>query len=160
MEWSQWTDETNFVMSIQFINKIVRQSMGSVSFHVHYEVDSHSSTDRRFYLRGNKSPLSWEKGIPFDGNELVIDFPSEIIGKIIEVKTLINDETWERGANEMFVVKGDKQKIDMYPWYGDQDGSLEIIEDVWSPELENKRNVIIFIPASFYGNCCNFGKNN
>ncbi len=73
----------------------------------------------------------------------------------LEAKVLIDDKQWMVGANAKFLLEKSKSTsytADIFPWFNTNKGTLEIEDDVFSPQLNNSRSVIVYLPPSFYEN--------
>jgi hypothetical protein len=108
--------------------------------------------------------------------ELICTAPSS--GTNIEMKVLIDDSHWMLGANHHFSISptttntsivdvtaknssglADTVKVDsnpltdsMFPWFFTCEGSLTTISRVYSAELQNFRDVIVYLPPSYNEN--------
>ena len=79
-----------------------------------------------------------------------VDCPSTVHG--FEFKVLADDSTWEQGANHHF-KESDGSSRDIYPWFNSKSGDTStIIKNVYSKELNNTRDVIFYLPPSYYEN--------
>jgi len=79
-----------------------------------------------------------------------IDCPSSV--DHFEFKVLANDVTWEQGSNHHYSVSQGSQR-DIYPWFNSKNGDTNtIIKNVFSKELNNTRDVIFYLPPSYYEN--------
>jgi len=66
---------------------------------------------------------------------------------------LINDEIWSRGANFEVVLEEDPTWIVFYPWFHTVNGTYELLpNEIFSPQLNNTRQIIIYTPPSYYEN--------
>lgn len=68
------------------------------------------------------------------------------------MKPLESDNRWSIGSN--FVVKLPPQSstVDLYPWFWSGAGQYGIIGSLFSPQLNNTRDIIIYTPPSYYEN--------
>jgi len=113
------------------------------------------------YLRGNACGLNWKSGIQMTaaGNNMwttTVNCDTSI--SAVEVKVLVSDKLWMLGANHHFNSDvGNTTEI--YPWFYTTKGALAIIDKVYSKELDNHRDVIIYTPPSFYENTLKVHKN-
>jgi predicted alpha/beta superfamily hydrolase len=88
------------------------------------------------------SPQSSEFSIDIDCPTTVTSF---------EFKVLADDTTWEQGSNHHFTVAQGSR--DIYPWFNTKSGDTnKIIRNVYSKELNNTRDVIFYLPPSYYEN--------
>jgi hypothetical protein len=63
----------------------------------------------------------------------------------IEVKPLVDDETWSIGANFNVGAQG----ASLYPWFYSANGRYTYVRDVFSKGLNNTRDLVVYVPASF-----------
>jgi predicted alpha/beta superfamily hydrolase len=113
---------------------------------VHYDV----GYGNRISIRGNKAPLSWNAGVNATwttGNAWVLSW-ADSAGDM-EIKPLKNDATWSVGAN-YFVKSG--TTVDIYPFFGPAAGTLKKITGFHSPQFNNSRTLILYLPPSYYEN--------
>jgi predicted alpha/beta superfamily hydrolase len=109
-------------------------------------------------LRGDACGLSWEKGLPMtraseQSPEFTIEVDCPLTVKSFEFKVLAGDATWELGSNHYFSVERDGSNRDVYPWFNSRSGDTStIIKNVYSKELNNTRDVIFYMPPSYYEN--------
>ena len=145
-----------------------------ISLDVHYPLGA----QQRMFVRGSLFPLNWTRGVPCATlsaglHRCNIDLPPT--PSVLEVKTLIDDRTFQVrcaflvvvvrpflftladpstkfqvGPNERIRVVGSNDRtVSLYPFFRSPKGRFEIIPDVFSPQLGNSRNVIVYIPASY-----------
>lgn len=110
-------------------------------------------------LRGDSCGLNWNQGtkmtlVSTDSGHYVwqteIDCASSTS---LEVKVLVGDSTWMLGSNHHIRLDGtEKSALDLYPWFYTNQGSLTTISKVFSPELKNYRDVIVYLPPSYQEN--------
>jgi predicted alpha/beta superfamily hydrolase len=140
----------------------------SLTINVHYPKSVNLS------LRGNNlCGLTWDKGVAMKQSmlqsghyissaDLSCDLTS---GSNLEVKVLIQDGVWMLGANHHvdlthFTNNSTSTNIDnMYPWFYTYQGSLTTISRVYSNELKNFRDVIIYLPPSYFENTLKIHQN-
>jgi predicted alpha/beta superfamily hydrolase len=118
----------------------------AATIRVHYD----TGFGKSIAIRGSKSPLSWTVGRAATwttGNVWVASWP-DTAGDV-EVKPLINDATWSVGAN--YRVRAGTT-VDIYPYFGNQAGSMVTVQSFWSPQLNNSRKLIIYLPPSYNEN--------
>lgn len=107
-------------------------------------------------LRGDACGLSWETGLPMtrtskDSSEFTIELNCPPTVNAFEFKVLASDSTWEQGSNHHFSVE--KGSASIYPWFNSKSGDTStIIKNVFSKELNNTRDVIFYLPPSYYEN--------
>lgn len=113
---------------------------------VHYDV----GWGNRITIRGSKAPLSWSVGQDATwtaGNAWTYSW-SNSAGDLY-MKPLVNDVTWSTGAN-YFVKAG--STVDIYPFFGASSGTLKKIFNFYSPQFNNYRTLILYLPPSYYEN--------
>ena len=107
------------------------------------------ATENSLFLRGSGCGLSWDAGLPLTRSAATaweLDLPGCRFP--IEVKALLNDSQWMRGANA--VVSGESATV--YPWFHETQGTFKTMPDVWSPQLNISRDVIVYLPPSYTEN--------
>lgn len=77
----------------------------------------------------------------------------------LEVKVLISDSIWMKGSNHHVGMESSTGVDEIYPWFYTNIGTQTIIKDVASTELNNKRNVIVYTPPSYFENTLKTYKN-
>ncbi len=121
-------------------------SASAATIRVHYD----TGWGNRIAIRGSKAPLSWSVGISATwttGNVWVASW-SDSAGDV-EVKPLLNDAAWSVGAN--YRVKAGTT-VDVYPYFGNQAGTLHSVTSFWSPQLGNSRTLRVYLPPSYQEN--------
>lgn len=125
---------------------VTAQSQGS-RIYVHYD----TGWGNRIAIRGSKAPLSWTTGQNATwttGNVWVWQAP---VGMgAFDFKPLRNDSTWSTGAN--FRVPAEGSQVHIYPFFGPARGTLVTIPNFNSPQLQNRRTLILYLPPSYNEN--------
>lgn len=113
------------------------------------------------FIRGNSSALSWGAGLPASevgGDQFAVTIPlqaSDYAPNVIAFKALVGDSAWQTGANELVSVPlpasgaDAEYTIAAYPWFGSQPGRYEYQRDIYSPQLDNTRDLVIYLPGSY-----------
>lgn len=104
----------------------------------------------RIALRGDKAPFSWTAGVAAtwtSGNAWVYSWPDSVGD--VQLKPMINDATWSIGAN--YRVKAGTS-VDIYPYFQSRNGTLQKVNNFWSPQLGNGRTLAIYLPPSYVQN--------
>jgi len=110
-------------------------------------------------LRGNRLGLNWTTGVDMIATSSTswrVAMPSGAadVGQQVEMKPLINDRSWSIGSN--FIVQLPAQvkdsSVDIYPWFHRTTGQYEVIGNIYSPQLNNTRDIIVYTPPSYYEN--------
>jgi hypothetical protein len=104
--------------------------------------------------------LNWDNGklLPMVGSDLwqlSLSFDDSFWNTTLEVKCLVDDKDWMIGSNAKFLIEKSKSThyvADVYPWFYTNTGTLQVIDNVFSPELNNTRSIIVYLPPSFYEN--------
>ncbi|HLL51918.1 MAG TPA: alpha/beta hydrolase-fold protein [Myxococcaceae bacterium] len=118
----------------------------ATTIRVHYDV----GWGNRITIRGNKAPLSWTTGVNATwttGNAWTYSI-ADSAGDV-EFKPLVNDTRWSTGAN--YRVKAGAT-VDVYPFFGPAQGTLRRVDNFYSPQLNNSRSLIIYLPPSYAEN--------
>ena len=68
----------------------------------------------------------------------------------VELKVLVGDTQWMVGANA--IASPAAGAFEMYPWFNNAAGTLKVFKSVWSPQLNNSRDVIVYLPPSYLEN--------
>lgn len=109
-------------------------------------------------LRGDGCGLNWNSGIRMTNTAQVnghyqwqVEIDCDASVKNVELKVLVNDNTWMLGSNH-HISFDKKPVVDVYPWFYTYQGSLQTIPKVYSPELKNTRDVIVYLPPSYQEN--------
>jgi predicted alpha/beta superfamily hydrolase len=104
------------------------------------------------------APLNWNTGVemssqPNDLWTFNFKYTPDMIGQTLEFKALLSDNQWMNGANA-FVSLSDKNntKITAYPFFYSTQGQYQYIHNVFSPQLNNYRDLVIYTPPSYYEN--------
>jgi predicted alpha/beta superfamily hydrolase len=118
---------------------------GPATVRVHYPAGAHSLA-----LRGDAAPLSWSAGValqPVAGEPDTYAFTFAHLDKPAEVKPLLDDTTWSRGANYV-VAPG--EVVDLYPRFFTTRGRVvELFASFSSTILGNSRRVWAYLPPSY-----------
>ncbi len=113
---------------------------------IHYD----AGPGRRITLRGSKPPLSWDRGLEATwtpGNVWTYVWPRA--SDELEFKPLLDDTAWSVGGN--YRLRGGTS-LDVYPFFGPPEGTLEKVHDFYSPQLDNRRTLVISLPPSYAQN--------
>ena len=66
---------------------------------------------------------------------------------------LVGDNTWQVGANAQVTVTASSGTqswyTNVYPWFGSQPGRYEYVYGVYSPQLQNTRDLVVYLPPSY-----------
>lgn len=112
---------------------------------VHYPAGTHALA-----LRGDATPLTWSTGVPLQpvaGEPDTFAYTIARLDKPAEVKPLLDDTTWSRGAN--YVVRPG-ETVDLYPHFITTSGRVvELFPSFSSTILGNSRRVWAYLPPSY-----------
>lgn len=114
---------------------------------VHYN----TGWGNRITLRGNGGGLSWTTGKNATwttGNVWVLS--TTTTSTSFQFKPLVNDTSWSVGAN--YVAPPGNSVVDIYPFFGSQNGTLMIVQNFYSTHLGNYRDLVIYLPPSYNEN--------
>ena len=122
---------------------------------------------RSLFIRGSGCSLNWDKGmemIPEQTIDGVFKWTYTVNTSNcddLEIKVLVDDSTWMLGANHHVKMNDSNEKnVDViFPWFYTYSGALTIINNVYSSELKNFREVIFYTPPSYYENTLKIYKN-
>lgn len=120
---------------------------GGTTIYVHYDTGWGNS----IAVRGNKAPLSWTTGQAATwttGN--VWTWQTSTTLGAYEFKPLINNSTWSTGGN--YIVPASQSAVHVYPFFGAAQGTLTTIPNFYSPQLNNSRSLILYLPPSYNTN--------
>ena len=107
------------------------------------------ATENPLFLRGSGCGLSWDAGLPLTRvSDTAWELELSGCDSAIEVKALLNDSQWMRGANA--VVSSSSSTV--YPWFHATEGTFQTLPAVWSPQLNISRDVIVYLPPSYREN--------
>jgi predicted alpha/beta superfamily hydrolase len=102
-------------------------------------------------LRGSACGLNWDKGISMKqtGQSWSVEISCPT-GTKVEMKVLVDDKVWMLGSNHH--ADASISSTEIYPWFYTYQGSLQTIKNVYSKELNNFRDVIFYLPPSYFEN--------
>lgn len=108
--------------------------------------------------------LNWETGVEMtregsNSPDFKVELNCDASVKDFEFKVLVDDTTWEQGSNHHVKVDG-SSSVDIFPWFNSKSGDTNtVIKNVFSKELNNTRDVIFYLPPSYYENTLKTYKN-
>lgn len=117
------------------------------TIYVHYD----TGWGNNIAVRGNVAPLSWTSGQAATwttGN--IWTWQTSTTMGAFEFKPLINNTTWSTGGN--FPVSANQTAVHIYPFFGPSRGTLTTITNFYSPQLNNNRTLILYLPPSYSEN--------
>jgi len=122
------------------------EAAGATTLRVHYD----TGLGNRIAIRGSAAPLSWSAGKDATwttGNVWVATWPSS--AGDVDVKPLVNDARWSIGAN--YHVRAGAT-LDVFPFFTAAPGTFTQIASFWSPQLNNSRTLLVYLPPSYAEN--------
>ncbi|MER6434333.1 alpha/beta hydrolase-fold protein [Streptomyces sp900105245] len=117
----------------------------TVKIYVHYD----AGWGNGLSIRGSSAPLRWASGTSMtwtSGNTWVWEAPPNLSN--FDFKVLVNDQKWSVGGNYK-VTAAMSRSIHIYPFFGTPKGRIITLPDFFSPQLNNRRNVNIYLPPSY-----------
>jgi predicted alpha/beta superfamily hydrolase len=118
----------------------------ATTLRVHYD----TGFGNKISIRGSAPPLSWNQGQDATwttGNVWTYAWPTA--AGDLDVKPLVNDSAWSTGGN--YHVKAGAT-VDIFPFFGPSVGSFSQIDNFFSPELNNSRTLLVYLPPSYNEN--------
>ena len=64
----------------------------------------------------------------------------------------MEDALWEVGPNNVVVIPSLSSFVDTYPCFFTSEGNYEYQYNVYSPQLKNYRDIVMYLPPSYYEN--------
>lgn len=118
------------------------------------------------YIRGDRGGLNWNQGSLLQSDSTLTLFTTTLtlsthdIGQVISMKAILNDDEnyWQLGANSMFNIHAPNtnnsytQIFHVYPWFFSQQGEYVYERQIYSEELNNTRDLVIYLPPSYFEN--------
>ena len=116
------------------------------------------------FLRGDGLGLNWNSGeemaqISSTEWQISLTFSSSDVGTQLQLKPLINDNSWSIGANFQTIIPKDSSSVTLYPWFHTYQGKYSIVGSLYSPQLNNTRDIIVYTPPSYYENTLKYQTN-
>jgi len=71
---------------------------------------------------------------------------------MLQMKVLINDQTWQIGANFQVIIPSQSSTVSLYPFFYSNQGTYGYEYNVYSPQLKNTRDLVIYTPPSYQEN--------
>lgn len=68
------------------------------------------------------------------------------------MKPLKGDVSWSIGANFQVKLPAVSSSVAIYPWFYTTAGNYKVIGNLFSPQLNNTRSIIVYTPPSYYEN--------
>src|ERR1051325_2949935 len=118
----------------------------ATTLRVHYD----TGFGNRIAIRGSAAPPARDPGRDATwapGNVWTLAWPAA--AGDLEVKPLVNDAAWSTGGNYRVPAGA---TVDIYPFFGPARGSFARFDDFYSPELDNRRTLLVYLPPSYAEN--------
>lgn len=113
---------------------------------IYYSTDPKSTLT----IRGDEAGLSWHLGVPCQKvQDGLWTWKTNRSFSRLSFKILYQDQLWSVGANYQ-VKQG--ETLTLYPFFGNQRGTLFFLPRFWSPELKNYRTLRLYLPPSYLEN--------
>eukprot|EP00762_Andalucia_godoyi_P003904 ANDGO_05699.mRNA.1 Uncharacterized protein YbbA len=113
------------------------------------------------YLRGSGNGLNWKSGMLLSRSSSNNDLWSTVLRAACDtglaLKVLVGDSDWQLGPNSYcFPVRSDPLATSslcrVYPFFYSSRGSYVYVRDVFSEQLNNSRDLVVYLPPSFVEN--------
>jgi hypothetical protein len=135
------------------------QGAGRITLRFLYP-DSQLSRGKKLFVRGDSLGLTWSSGLELshmstDTWATTLIFDAALAGNRVEFKALVDDTTWQIGSNNAIVLPSDgtaTATVTAYPWFFTNQGSYHYLRNVHSPQLHNTRDLVFYVPPSFFEN--------
>lgn len=110
-------------------------------------------------LRGAGSQsLSWDQGVPLRrdaANTFSTAVAVDCVSFRLELKVLLDDSGWQLGPNSICSMSAGAPfpaNCTFFPFFMSTTGQYQLIENVFSPQLNNTRSLVVYTPPSFREN--------
>lgn len=133
-----------FAAAFALLAPALGNSARAAEIHVHYD----TGFGNHIAIRGSGAGLSWSAGSAATwtpGNVWVYTTPSSAGG--FSFKPLLNDSAWSVGGD--YQVPSGTSVVHVYPFFGPSLGSVHTVPGFYSQELQNSRNLYIYLPPSY-----------
>lgn len=118
-------------------------------------------------IRGSGCGLNWDSGFSMssvsssEGYKWSYTVNCTSSEDALEVKVLVSDKTWMLGSNHHIsgTALQSSSADTIYPFFYTYEGTQTIIKNVYSEELKNVRDVIVYLPPSYNENTLKVHKN-
>merc|ERR1712093_492518 len=102
---------------------------------------------------------NWNSGILMDVSPtnpdlwtVTLPYNASSAGQTLEMKPLKGDVSWSIGANFQVRIPNESSSVAIYPWFWSHSGNYEVIGSVYSPQLNNTIQIVVYTPPSYYEN--------
>eukprot|EP01096_Ripella_sp_DP13-Kostka_P000706 TRINITY_DN10816_c0_g1_i1.p1 TRINITY_DN10816_c0_g1~~TRINITY_DN10816_c0_g1_i1.p1 ORF type:complete len:413 (+),score=150.92 TRINITY_DN10816_c0_g1_i1:32-1240(+) len=115
------------------------------------------NTPSSMYLRGDGLGLNWNSGIAMKSVSqytwsYTLTYNSSVVGNTLQMKPLVGDKTWSIGTNFMVILPFSSSSVQLFPFFYSKQGQYSVVGRIFSPQLNNTRDVIVYTPPSYYEN--------
>merc|ERR1712137_289109 len=126
----------------------------NLQVNVHYDG---KPAPQSMYIRGDMLGLNWNSGAQMDQTSsstwtITLSYSSSDSSKVFSFKPLEGDSSWSVGSNFMVQLPVVSSYVDIYPWFWSRQGEYEVIGSLYSPQLNNTRDIIVYTPPSYNEN--------
>jgi len=71
----------------------------------------------------------------------------------VELKVLDNDRVWMIGSNyKLTLSPSSNSTVIIYPWFSTGQGKIQTEGNIYSPQFDNTRNLLLYLPPSYSEN--------
>lgn len=141
---------------------------GSIEIQFQYPLSTLGQ--RRLFVRGSRNGLSWSSGVLLDHVDTniwttAISYSVDDVGATLEFKALVEDAIWQIGSNSKIVFPAITTSpspknatrllsgvVQAFPWFFMQMGNYGYVRHVYSPQLRNYRDLVVYTPPSYSEN--------
>lgn len=125
-----------------------------------YYPEESLSVDDTFFIRGDGLGINTTTGvemekIPNQDDSWLMTLEDDYISSF-EFQIFKNDEVPQRGHAERVsfpsINEDTEWDVHVFPYFNTQNGTVELLEGFYSPQLGNTRNISIYLPPSYYEN--------
>lgn len=147
---------TKSLLVFLFLIFSVQLNEASYEFRLNVVYNNPGSIIESLYLRGDALGLNWNKGVKLEQDSstswIIVLSVNSTSPKTLEVKPLVRDNIWSIGSNFIIDLTSQFSAVTIYPWFYTSSGTYSILGDLYSPQLDNVRSIIVYYPPSYYEN--------
>jgi hypothetical protein len=108
-------------------------------------------------IRGDNLGLNWNSGVSLvqaseNSWKITFEYTNSVVGATFQFKILVDDQLWMIGSNAFVTLSGEDMQVEVYPFFTSQVGNYQYIYNIYSPELNNYRDLVIYTPPSYNEN--------
>lgn len=110
------------------------------------------------YVRGDGLGLNWKAGVEMtqsstdaDSWSIQLSGSTSDAAGVFSFKALVGDADWQIGANEMVALGGASgdATVAFYPFFYSNAGRYQVVPGIYSPQLDDTRDLVVYVPPSF-----------